>query len=254
MTYVPDLDISKFNIKQTDEWYYVSMDIIGTDPNNPLGIQYGVELDMDKDGFGDFLVLANPPYSTGWTTAGVQVFADKDHDTAGDSPIKSDASSISNGYETLIFDGTQGIRDDPDLAWVRFFGEHTIQIAFKHSWAGEVFMYGVLADGGLRDVTKMDYADRFTAAEAGSPVRDNKNYPLQSLFAVDNTCRDAWGFSPTGFEPRICSAIVIPPTADSGAAVSTPAGCQPPPGGCAADAPYWWPDPHCACSATPYNP
>ena len=257
MTYVPDLDIAKFNIRQTDDWFYVSMDIVGTDPNNPLGIQYGVELDTDKDGFGDLIILAKPPYSTEWSTAGVQVFADKNHDTAGDSPVKPDAPLTSDGYETLIFDGTQNPGNDPDLAWVRFSGEHTIQIAFKRSWAGEVFMYGVFADAGLKDVTKMDYTDRFTAVEAGSPVRSNKNYPLQLLFAVDNTCRSAWGFTPTGYEPRICSTIVIPTvSSDTGSVIptGTPAGCQPPPGGCAADAPYWWPDPHCACSATPYNP
>jgi eukaryotic-like serine/threonine-protein kinase len=255
MTYIPDLDISKFSIRQTADWYYVSMDIVGKDPNNPIGIQYGVELDLDKDGFGDLVIVTNPPYSTDWSTAGVQVFADKNHDTAGKSPIKSDASLVSDGYETLVFDGTKGFGSDSDLAWVRISGEHTVQIAFKRSWAGDTFMYDVFADSGLKDPGKMDYSDRFPPAEAGSPVRDNKYYPLQSLFAVDNTCRSAWGFTPTGFEPRVCAKIVIAPTAQIGSALTaTPSGCQPPPGGCPADAPNWWPDPHCACSATPYTP
>jgi len=133
MTYVPDLDISTFNIKQTDDWYYVSINIVGTDPNNPLGIRYGMELDKDKDGYGDFLVMASPPYSSEWSTEGVQVFADENHDTAGKSAKKSDAPISTDGYETLLFDGTQNIGDDLDLAWVRFTGEHTIQIAFKRS-------------------------------------------------------------------------------------------------------------------------
>jgi hypothetical protein len=248
MSYVPDLDIATFNIRQSDEWYNVSMDIVGTDPNNPLGIQYGVELDIDRDGFGDFLILASPPYSAEWHTEGVQVFADQNLDTAGESAKKSDAPIPSDGYETLIFDGVQGLGDDTDLAWVRFKGEHTVQFAFKRSWAGESFMYNVLSDAGLKDVMLMDYTDRFTAAEAGSPVRSNENYPLKSLYAVDTTCRSAFGFSSTGFEPRICPLIVLP--APTGEVL---AGCQPPGGSCDPGF-YWWPDPHCACSSTPYNP
>jgi len=256
MTYVPDLDISTFNIKQTDDWYYVSINIVGTDPNNPLGIRYGVELDNDKDGYGDFLVMASPPYSYEWSTEGVQVFADENHDTAGNSAKKSDAPISTDGYETLLFDGTQKIGDDLDLAWVRFSGEHVIQIAFKRSWAGESFMFGVLSDAGLKDVTQFDYTDRFTAAEAGSSVRSNPNYPLKALFAVDTTCRGGVGFTSTGYETRICPTIILPVAGgNSGNNNNEPVlGCQPPPGGCPVDAPNWWPDPHCACSYTPYNP
>ena len=65
-------------------------------------------------------------------------------------------------------------------------------------------MYGALADANLKDVSKLDYVDRFTEEEAGSPVRDKKYYPLKALFAVDNTCREAHGFNPTGYEPMLC--------------------------------------------------
>jgi len=258
MTYVPDLDISTFNIQQTDDWYYVLLNIVGVDPNNSLGIRYGVELDLDKDGFGDLLVLANPPYSTEWSTDGVQAFADENHDTAGDSAKKSDAPFPGDGYETLLFDGTQSFGDDLDLAWARFTGEHTIQIAFKRSWAGESFMFGVFADAGLKDVTKFDYTDRFTVAEAGSPVRSNKYYPLQSLYAVDTTCRSAVGFSSTGFEPRVCPTIILPVAGGSGSGdpdggSTAPSGCQPPGGACDPGF-YWWGEPHCACSANTPSP
>jgi serine/threonine protein kinase len=255
MAYIPDLDISTFNIKQTDDWYYVSINIVGNNPNNPVGIRYGVELDTDRDGFGDLLVLASPSYGAEWRTEGVQAFADTNQDTAGISFKKSDAPFVSDGYETLLFDGTQSFGDDLDLAWVRFINEHTIQIAFKRSWAGDAFIFGVLADAGLKDVTQFDYTDRFTSAEAGSPVRSNPNYPLKALYAIDTTCRGTQGFSSTGLEPRVCPAIVLPAenlgSGNSGSGVS---GCQPPPGGCPVDAPNWWPDPHCACSFTPYTP
>ena len=73
-------------------------------------------------------------------------------------------------------------------------------------------MLGVLADAGPKDPGKLDYVDRFTAAEAGSSVRDNKYYPLKALFAVDNVCREAFGFTPTGYEPQLCPREAPPAT------------------------------------------
>lgn len=257
MTYIPDMDIKTFNIRQDDDWYYVTIELIGTDPNNPLGIHYGVELDKDKDGFGDFLILAKPPYTVEWSARNIQIFADENLDSGGRSATLSDAPFSGDGYETLISDIGQGIGGDPDLAWVRLSGDNLIQFAFKRDWAGEVFMFSVFSDAGLKDVTQFDYADRFTETEAGSPVRSSRYFPVGSLFAVDTTCREAVGFASTGYEPRVCPRIV-PATGpqqsggDSGG--TTVQGCQPPPGGCPMDAPNWWPDPHCACSFTPYTP
>jgi len=204
MTYIPDLDIATYNVKIDGDWVYVSLELIGTDPNNELGLHYGVELDLNRDGFGDYLIWSNPPYTPEWTTKGVQVFADNDHDTGGLSAERSDAPFNGNGYETTIFDA--GIGDDPDLAWVRVNAgkQATVQFAFKYSLTGTTFMLGVLSDGGLRDVGKMFYNDRFTEAEAGSPEKSEKYYPLKELYAFDNACREAYGFTASGFEPQLC--------------------------------------------------
>src|SRR5512145_217230 len=45
MTYVSDLDIVRFSVGQDETWFYVSIKLIGNDPNDSLGINYGVELD-----------------------------------------------------------------------------------------------------------------------------------------------------------------------------------------------------------------
>ncbi len=257
MTYLPELDIATFSLRQTDLWYYVSINLIGSDPNHPAGIWYGVELDQDRDGIGDYIIVASPPYPDQWSAQGVRVYADENHDTAGDSPSRSDAPFTADGYETLIHDGSQSSNADPDLVWVRHYAERSIQFAFKRSWAGESFMFGILTDAGLKDVARMDYNDRFSFAEAGSPVRSHPNYPLQAIFGVDNTCRGAAGFTPKGYEPRICAALVPPtvtPTLVTATPTPDPLVCQPPPEGCPPDAPNWWPAPHCACSLTPYNP
>jgi hypothetical protein len=222
MTYVPDLDIVTYSLSEDADWYYVSIELIGKDPNNELGINYGVEIDNDADGFGDTVIWAHPPYTPEWTNANVQVFEDKNHDTGGLSAEQADAPFSADGYESLLFD--RGLGDDPDLAWVRFSNSDaaTVQFAFKKRLTDGKFMLGVLADANLRDVGMLDYNDRFTAEEAGSPVRSNKYYPLGALYLLDNSCREAFGFKASGFEPQLCPRPATPTPEPSIAACTNP--------------------------------
>jgi len=226
MSYISDLDIQTYTVARDDTWWYVSVKLIGSDPNNPLGINYGVELDLDHDGFGDYIIWAHPPYSAAWETFPVQIYQDKNHDTGGLSAEKSDAPLAGDGYEALIFNGGAS-EPDPDVAWVRLNADPqaTIQFAFKRSWSGTVFMLGVLADAGLQDQTKLDYVDRFPLAQAGSPLRENQNYPLKELFAVDNACREAFGFDPNGYEPQLCPRETPPTKAPTKEPTPTPQFC-----------------------------
>lgn len=209
MTYVPDLDIVSFNLAYDEKFFYVSIELVGTDPNNEMGLDYGVELDTNADGFGDMVIIARPPYSVDWSTDNVQVVQDTNRDTGGLSAEKAEAPLPGDGYDEVIFDGGRGANDDPDLAWVRVNAGNkaTVQFAFKKSWIGTKFMYGVIADGGMRSIADLDYVDRFTVEEAGSPVRDQQNYPLKALYAVDNVCREVFGFTGTQQEPQRCSPI-----------------------------------------------
>jgi hypothetical protein len=211
MSYISALDIATFNVTKDNVWWYVSIEIVNIDPSNTPEVNYGVELDLDHDGFGDYLIWAHPPYSDQWSTTPIQIYQDNNHNTAGLSVGKSDAPFPTDGYETLIFEGIAG-GADPDLAWVRVEtgAPATVQFAFKQSWSGTVFMLGVISDAGLKDPRKLDYVDRFPIAEAGSPLRESKYYPLKALSLVDNTCRDAFGFQPNGYEPRLCPVLVAP--------------------------------------------
>jgi hypothetical protein len=245
MVYNPDLDIVTYNLSQDKDWYYVSIELVGFDPNNPVGINYGLELDLNRDGFGDYAIIAKPPFSPEWSTANVQVYKDENHNTGGLSGAKSDAPLPGDGYEKLIFDS--GIGDDPDLAWVRINAGRraTVQFAFKQSLSGGKFMMGVMADAGFKDVGMLDYVDRFTRAEAGSPIRGNMDFPLKKLFNVDNSCREAFGFIAGGFEPQLCPRDE--PTPEPG---TTEEPCQPPPY-CTGNFYQWYPD-TCICVATPW--
>ncbi|HEY9153342.1 MAG TPA: hypothetical protein VIN60_10685 [Anaerolineales bacterium] len=231
MTYIPSLDINTFQIASDTNFYYVFITLIGNNPNDPINIDYGVEIDQHRDGFGNILIWAQPPYTTQWTTNGVKVYTDPNHDTGGASPEKSDANATTSapypgdGYETVIFNQGQG--NDPDLAWVRIDPKNpnVVDFAFKQSLAGPSFMWGVWADAGLKDPSKFNYNDRFTPAQAGSPIASSPYYPIKAIYAVDNTCRAAYGFKPTGYEPLLCPATVQP------APTNKPkTGCTPVPG------------------------
>jgi hypothetical protein len=206
MTYVADLDIVSFNLAYDEKFFYVSIQLLGTDPNNDMGINYGVELDTNADGFGDKIIIARPPYDVDWSTDNVQIVQDTNRDTGGLSAEKSDAPLPGDGYDEIVFDGGRGAGDDPDLAWVRVNAGNkaTVQFAFKRTWAGAYFMYGVIADGGLKSIADLDYVDRFTEEEAGSPVKNDQHYPLKALYGVDNVCREVFGFTGNEEEPQRC--------------------------------------------------
>lgn len=255
MTYIADLDISSFSLSEDSDFYYISIKLVGTNPNNSAGIHYSVEVDTDLDSFGNFLVIAEPPYSEDWTADNIKIFADTNHNSAGFLASKSDAPFTGDGYDALVFDVNAGVGDDADVAWVRInAGPYaTVQFAVKKSFVGQKFLYSVMADAGLQDAARLDYVDFFTEAEAGSPVRSNVNYPLKELFAVDNTCYQAFGFTPTGYEPKICPDIIQPqnvkepgnpPPSTPGVDACTAIG-SPNPGNC----PWGWSDwPFCVCT------
>jgi len=111
MTYVADLDIASFNLAYDEKFFYVSIELVGTNPNNSLGIDYAVEFDIDGDGFGDRVIIARPPYSPNWSTDNVQVLEDTNRDTGGLSGEKAEAPLPGDGYDTVIFDGGRGPDD-----------------------------------------------------------------------------------------------------------------------------------------------
>ena len=60
-------------------------------------------------------------------------------------------------------------------------------------------MLGVVADAGLKDVSKFSDNDYFVEAEAGSPLRNGQYYPFGVVYAVDNTCWEAYDMQNLGF-------------------------------------------------------
>lgn len=212
MDYLPDVDILTFRIAADQTWYYVFMDLAGPNAAGGLTADYGLELDFDRDGHGDYLIWVKPPFASTWKTDGVTVFMDTNNDTGGLSPERSDAPFTGNGYDQILIEsGRNGL--DPDLAWFRIDprSSTSVQFAFKKSLVGSSFMWGVWADLGLRDSSRFSYNDYFTEEQAGSPeTSETTYYPIKAIYAVDNTCREAYGFKATGYEPLLCPVEPVP--------------------------------------------
>jgi len=212
-TYFPDLDIKNAALSRDDTWVYVTITLIGQSPQGGLTGDYGVELDVNRDGRGDFLIMAVAPGSA-WSTDGVRAWQDANHDVGGINPVQSDPPpQTGNGYETVVFD--QGRGADPDLAWARLSPAipNSVQLAFKRSLFGDAgaFLWGAWTfDPAMFHADWFDYNDHFTQAQAGSPLVElTQYYPLKAFYGADDTCRWVVGFNPTGNEPGICP---VPPT------------------------------------------
>ncbi len=210
MNYLPFIDIKETDLVRTQDSEFIYAYIyLMEDPTLKPDEEYGfgIEMDDDLDGRGDYLVWTTLPQSKEWSTDGVSVWKDANNNIGGPQPVISDAPAGEDGYELNIFDS--GIGADPDLAWSRISPEKTgvIEIAVKVSVleTSPKFLWGAWSMLGPGQFGLFDHNDYFTFEQAGSPMKsDNPFYPVNEMFALDNTCRAASGFSPQGYEPGLC--------------------------------------------------
>lgn len=206
MDYLPFVDILRAEIAADAQWVYVSISLVGAAPAG-APVVYAVELDVDRDGRGDWLIVAATPLASAWTHDGVQVLQDADRDVGGARALAPDAPDPqADGYEMVAY-GT-GDEAGVNPAWARLSLDPSarVQFALSRDWLGDEahLLWGVWADAGLRNPRLFDYHDRFTGQEAGSPLSSSADYPLKRLASVDNSCRWVFGFAPAGSEPGLC--------------------------------------------------
>ena len=205
MIYQGTIDIIRVNLKIGPEWTYAII-YLAVDLPESGTMTYGLVIDLNENGRGDFLIQTGVPATIDWTVKDVKVYQDLDRDVGGERPMKNDEPVEGlNGYELLIFDSGEG--EDPDLVWVRRNPDNptSLQIAYKTDMIGLTgYLWSAWADDGLQAVDYRDYNDRFTEEAAGSPYPGSPIYPIKSLYLFDNTCRSYFGFTPTGNEPGLC--------------------------------------------------
>lgn len=209
MVYRPDLDINKTEISEDINFYYVTLFLNDTHPEDGFPGSYGIEIDTDRDGRGDYLVIVQNPTSSTWDIAGVSAYEDVNNDVGGLYVMRPNSSYSGNGYEHVLFSINE--LSDPDLAWARIdLKSSSVTIAFKKSLIGgsTTFVWGVWAAESLLDPSMLDLHDHFTQTEAGSPYQSHTTYPLKSINLVDNTCRETYGFVATQPISGLCTVPV----------------------------------------------
>ncbi len=226
-TYYPNLDIIDTFVFQDETWIYGMIVVKALDSNNSLAAKYAVELDLDRDGKGDWLIIASNPASADWSVDGVQVHEDANNDVGNLYAMYTDQKAAGDGFETLVFD--QGTGDDPDTAWARISPNepNTIEIAVKRSVFDnpERYLINMWAGTSLLAPTLFDINDSFTHEQAGAADPGFEiYYPIKVVSELDNSCRMAVGFQPTGKEPGLCE-VFIPQ--DNAANPTSPAPCIP---------------------------
>ena len=239
-TFLPDVDLRYARLMRAGDWFFVALRLHGL-PANATGptADYGVELDTDLDGRGEVLVWASGPIPNQWSPTQVRVLRDASpDDVEGPTVCRSDAPFRGNGYDQVRYQA------DPQtgLAWLRWDWETdagqrrpTVYIAFHRSLLDgqdQRFLWQAWADAGLRAPQRMTYHDAFTLPQAGSPYQGDPNFPIRDIARVDNTCRAAFGFQPTGLEPCLCETRTT--------ASLCPAPETPPAPGCFPDGPGLW--------------
>jgi len=227
--YFPELDILDTLIYQDETWVYGVITLRGFDSNTGLSGTYGFEFDLDHDGNGEWLVLVDNPSSEDWTTDGVRVYNDRNDDVGGKLAMFTDEKlSRGDGYEVKVFDA--GMGNDPDFAWVRISPDDplSIQIAIKASGLGVTdngYLVSAWAGHEALNPAEFDLNDHFTHDQAGASDKGLEFfYPIKEVSELDNTCRMAVGYQPTGGEPGLCKLADVPEDSCGG----------PPPGGCCA--------------------
>lgn len=224
--YFPELDIIDTFVYQDDLWIYGTIQVVDRSAASASPYRFAMQVDNEGDGKGDFLVIAANPPSTDWTTNGVQVYFDSNSDVGDLTAMLTDENSTSDGFDALVFD--QGKGNDPDAAWTRVSpnDSNIVEIAVKRTVVGnpERYLVDMWAGHGSLDPVLFDYNDHFTHEQAGAADPGFPNfYPIKALYEIDNSCRMAVGFEPTGYEPGLCPVLAPdkPVTQPGGCTAST---------------------------------
>lgn len=204
MNYLLALDIVRADLyRPADGWLYFTIKLETAPADAPA--VYGIELDTNIDGRGDYLIQVSAPFSEGWSETDTRMWWDSDGDVGGQVINRSDPRGFKgSGFESLKIDSATG-KNDGQL-WSRSI-EHGLQIALNNKWVGGKdgkFTWKPYSDGNPYSATYYDLDDYYLLNQAGSPLIGERDYPLKAVFAYDNTCRGLSGLTPSGSEQGVC--------------------------------------------------
>jgi len=225
MKYFGFVDISLAELSMDSHWVYVVISVEEILPKDPIS-NYAVEVDIDLDDRGDFLVWATIPKEKEWSPAD-KIFIDENDDVGGLTPHIAEVPEENwDGYDAELLDSKAWIRRSPE-------DDQQVWMAFPIELleGAEVFIWSVYAQGVTTkrqqgslflvsanqqnqpavvfDQTKFHYNDFVHPKRAGSPMAESRFYPLGVLAVVDNTCRQIFGGTLEAPYPGFCEYSIL---------------------------------------------
>jgi hypothetical protein len=204
MGYLPSLDIEKAELVRPENgWAYFSIYL--ADKPAPSPAVYELELDLNIDGRGDYLIQFPAPTGPEWAENRVKMWWDSDGDVGGQVINRNDPKGFrGSGFESLKIDAEAGKNNGK--IWTRL-QNNTIQIAVYQDILGgsnAKFTWQPFTQGKPYPPSQFDLNDYYPAAKAGSAIAGDMDYPLKELYAIDNTCKGLSGLDPSGSEQGVC--------------------------------------------------
>lgn len=204
MGYLPALDIVRAELfRPSYGWVYFRILLEAAPAPSPA--VYGVELDLNIDGRGDYLLQITAPTSKKWSESGTKMWWDSDGDVGGQVINRSDPiGNKGSGFESIKIN-SDADKNKGDL-WSRLI-DSGLEIAIKDTWIGGKegkFTWKPYSDGNPFSPSQYDLNDYYLLEQAGSPILGERDYPLKAVYAIDNTCRGLSGLMPSGSEQGVC--------------------------------------------------
>jgi len=203
MVYQPHLDILEARIRPAGDWTVFEVESVG--PAASEQVYISLELDTDLDNRPDLLILTRALEDTSWNDLMISILADPNRDAGGNRPRLAEPFDKNwNGFEDNFGTDESQVysRRSPD-------SDSSYQIAVLNDLLeGDQFIWRVWLEGEILPPGWVEYHDRYSLAEAGSPYLYSPNYPLKALASLDNTCLQFFGGKTQQPQPGFCDTLI----------------------------------------------
>jgi len=203
MVYQAHLDIQEARIRPAGEWTVFEIQAVA--PPTVERVHISLELDTDLDNRPDYLILTRALEETTWNDSMVTILVDINKDAGGNRPrLAEPFESTWNGFEDYYESDVSRVfvRRSPD-------SDSVYQIAVLNELiGGDQYVWRVWLEGEIYHPGWVEYNDRISFEEAGSPYLYSRHYPLKNLASLDNTCLHFFGGEANNPQPGFCGTLV----------------------------------------------
>lgn len=190
--YYPNVDIERALLGLDDDFFYVAIDVVGTNPVSDLEDYFYYEIDLDGDFRGDYFVQVKSPKDLGspgvWSQKDVEVYFDENNNVGCDDPLVPDGPcQDEDGYEKEIWK-VGGSPSDGAWARVRSDDPTVVEMALSFTLIPNLTQvrFRGWVDKGVQNRDKLYYHDAYIFNDYGSPYPELNPEP-QNVYEIDQT-------------------------------------------------------------------